>query len=71
MARSAGQTRLALEVKWAREEAAHWELPRRLLPLVEEAPRGVVSYLGGASHRRGIDHIGITELADYLLAHLS
>jgi predicted AAA+ superfamily ATPase len=66
----ANATRLALEVKWAREEAAHWQAPARLLSLLDDAPQCVVSFLGGRSSHAHVQHVSLAELGSYLLSRL-
>ena len=65
------QTRLILEVKWATHEAARWQIPRGLKPVVEDATAGVVSFFGGPSRQPGITHLSLCQVGDFLRAQLS
>jgi uncharacterized protein len=64
------QKRLLLEVKWSSDEAANWQVPKRLLPVAADIPQAVVSFVGGRSFHPGVTHLSIRELSNFLLETL-
>lgn len=64
------QKRLLLEVKWSSDEAANWQVPKRLMAVAADIPQAVVSFVGGRSFHAGVTHLSIRELSNFVLEAL-